>query len=361
MTLLLVDGLSKSYGAVTALSAVNLAVESGQFVTLLGPSGSGKTTLLMAIAGFTAPTSGRVYLDGRDITRLDPEERDFGLVFQGYALFPHLSVSDNIAFSLRVRKWPKQRTARRVEEMLALVSLETVAHSKPRELSGGQQQRVAIARALAFGPRVLLLDEPLSALDRMLRQAMQRELARLHRKTGVTFVYVTHDQEEAIAMSDHIVVLNHGRIVESGSPRQLYRSPGTRFVARFLGENNLLSGRVRAADGSVVEALGTRFRVAAAGKPRWIAGEAVTVWVRPEDVRMGSPAADEIGFQATVVESSFVGASERIILQTVTGEQLTAVRRPDDALPAAAGQVLQCRISASAIGIVPGAGSDAES
>ena len=352
MALLVVDGLTKTYGSVSALTEVDLAIDAGQFVTLLGPSGSGKTTLLMVLAGFTTPTRGRIHLDGRDITQLDPEERAFGFVFQGYALFPHLSVVDNIAFSLRVRRWPKARLDARVEEMLTLVGLERLADRKPRELSGGQQQRVAIARALAFGPRVLLLDEPLSALDRMLRQAMQRELTRLHRRTGVTFVYVTHDQEEAIGMSDHIVVFNQGRIIESGSPRTLYCSPATPFVARFLGENNLISGRLSAHDSTLLEALGTRFRAPAAVSA-YVCGEAVTVWVRPEDIRIGAPSGDEVGFEALVVESSFVGPAERIILQTASGEQLTATLPADGAVSASAGQVLSCRIRAAAIGVLP--------
>ena len=180
MALLVVDDLAKTYDKVTALTGINISVEAGEFVTLLGPSGSGKTTLLMSLAGFTTPSKGTIRLDGKDITHVDPEDRDFGFVFQGYALFPHLTVANNIAFSLRVRKWEKARIAARVAEMLALVGLESLAERKPRELSGGQQQRVAIARALAFGPRILLLDEPLSALDRMLRETMQKELKRLH-------------------------------------------------------------------------------------------------------------------------------------------------------------------------------------
>jgi ABC-type Fe3+/spermidine/putrescine transport system ATPase subunit len=352
MALLLVDALTKSYGSVDALSDVQLSIDAGQFVTLLGPSGSGKTTLLMLLAGFTAPTRGRILLDGEDITQLDPEERAFGFVFQGLALFPHLSVAENIAFSLRVRKWSRARINTRLEEMLLLVGLEGLADRRPRELSGGQQQRVAIARALAFGPRILLLDEPLSALDRMLRHAMQRELTRLHRRTGVTFVYVTHDQEEAISMSDHIVVFNQGRIVESGSPRTLYRSPSTPFVARFLGENNLISGRVSAHDSTLLEVLGTHCRTPSAGSA-YACGEAVTAWVRPEDIRIGAPAGDEVGFEARVLESSFVGPAERILLQTVSGEQLTATLPAEDAVAACAGQVLRCRIRAAAIGILP--------
>jgi putative spermidine/putrescine transport system ATP-binding protein len=353
MALLEIENLTKAYGKTTALSGINLAIEAGQFVTLLGPSGSGKTTLLMSVAGFTTADEGSIRLDGKEITHLDPEDRDFGFVFQGYALFPHLSVRDNIAFSLHVRKWNKQRIAARVEEMLHLVGLEALASRKPRELSGGQQQRVAIARALAFGPRILLLDEPLSALDRKLRESMQRELTRLHRDTGVTFVYVTHDQEEAIAMSDYIAVFNLGQIVETGSPRELYKNPSTRFVAGFLGGNNLLSCRLSAHDRDLVEGFGTRFNLPRKSSYAYQPGAALTVWVRPEDVRTGPAAEGEIGFMATVVEISFVGALERMVLRTASGEHMVATLHADAMIAAAPGQTLQCRIKASAIGLLP--------
>jgi ABC-type Fe3+/spermidine/putrescine transport system ATPase subunit len=220
MPFLVAKDLRKHYGPVTALAGINLTVEKGEFVTLLGPSGSGKTTVLMTIAGFTRPDAGTISLAGRDITAVEPEDRNFGFVFQSYALFPHMSVTENIAFPLKVRKWDSGRIAGRVSEMLSLVGLEPLARRKPRELSGGQQQRVAIARALAFGPDILLLDEPLSALDRTLRQSMQQELKRLHRQTGVTFLYVTHDQEEAIVMSDAARAL---------------RPPQEQFRRRFSG------------------------------------------------------------------------------------------------------------------------------
>ena len=352
MALLVIDDLAKTYDKVTALTGINLSVEAGEFVTLLGPSGSGKTTLLMSLAGFTTPSKGTISLDGKDITHVDPEDRNFGFVFQGYALFPHLTVANNIAFSLRVRKWEKARIAARVAEMLSLVGLDNLAERKPRELSGGQQQRVAIARALAFGPRILLLDEPLSALDRMLRETMQKELKRLHRETGVTFVYVTHDQEEAIAMSDRIAVFNHGRIVEIGPPRDLYKKPSTRFVAGFLGENNFLTGHRADDDETKVEAFGTRFGFPLT-KGRERPGDSLTVWVRPEDIRIGQPKGDEIGFRATVVENSFVGALERILLRTATGEQMVATLRSEAAVAAVPGQFIDCRIDPSHIGVLP--------
>jgi putative spermidine/putrescine transport system ATP-binding protein len=351
MTLLAIEDLAKTYDKVTALTGINLSVEAGEFVTLLGPSGSGKTTLLMSLAGFTTPSKGTIRLDGKDITHLDPEDRDFGFVFQGYALFPHLSVANNIAFSLKVRKWEKARIDARVAEMLSLVGLDNLAERKPRELSGGQQQRVAIARALAFGPRILLLDEPLSALDRMLRETMQKELKRLHRETGVTFVYVTHDQEEAIAMSDRIAVFNHGRIVEIGPPRDLYKKPATRFVAGFLGENNFLSGHRADDDETMIEAFGTRFP--APLQPRERPGDVLTIWVRPEDIRLRPAAGDGIGFRATVVESSFVGALERILLRTSTGEQMVATLRSEADIAYAPGQIVDCRIDPAAIGVLP--------
>jgi spermidine/putrescine ABC transporter ATP-binding subunit len=353
MALLVVNDLAKTYDKVTALTGINLSVEAGEFVTLLGPSGSGKTTLLMSLAGFTTPSKGTISLDGKDITNVDPEDRNFGFVFQGYALFPHLSVANNIAFSLRVRKWEKAKIAARVAEMLSLVGLDSLAERKPRELSGGQQQRVAIARALAFGPRILLLDEPLSALDRMLRESMQKELKRLHRETGVTFVYVTHDQEEAIAMSDRIAVFNHGRIVEIGPPRDLYKKPSTRFVAGFLGENNFLTGHRADDDETMVEAFGTRFGSPPVKGRRERPGDDLTVWVRPEDIRIGQATSDEIGFRATVVENSFVGALERIQLQMANGEQIVATLRSDVAVAAVPGQIIDCRIDPSAIGVLP--------
>ena len=351
MALLVIDDLAKIYEKVTALTGINLTVEAGEFVTLLGPSGSGKTTLLMSLAGFTTPSKGTISLDGKDITHVDPEDRDFGFVFQGYALFPHLSVANNIAFSLRVRKWEKARIAARVAEMLSLVGLDNLAERKPRELSGGQQQRVAIARALAFGPRILLLDEPLSALDRMLRESMQKELKRLHRETGVTFVYVTHDQEEAIAMSDRIAVFNQGKIVESGAPRDLYKKPSTRFVAGFLGENNFVSGQL-SKDGTTVEALGTRFSLPVEARGMHRPGAALTVWMRPENIRIGSDSADEVCFQATVLENSFVGALERVVLLSTTGERIVATLRSDSATAAVPGQTVGCRTKPGAIGIL---------
>ncbi|MGG5822204.1 ABC transporter ATP-binding protein [Falsiroseomonas sp. HW251] len=242
---LALQGLTKRYGAFTAVDDVSLRVERGQFLTLLGPSGSGKTTILMCVAGFVQPSAGAILLDGRDITALPPEKRDFGMVFQGYALFPHMTVAENVAFPLRVRKLGAAEREAKVRAALDLVQLDRFADRKPAQLSGGQQQRVALARALVFDPALLLLDEPLSALDKKLRAELQEELRALHRRVGRTFVNVTHDQEEALSMSDRVAILNHGRLVQEGPPAALYERPRTRFVADFLGKSNFLQTEVR--------------------------------------------------------------------------------------------------------------------
>ena len=242
------EHLTKRYGATAALDDVSISVGRGRFVTLLGPSGSGKTTLLMVIAGFVAPDAGRLLLDGRPIEHLPPEKREFGMVFQGYALFPHLSVAENVAFPLRVRRTPRAEIARRVTDALDLVQLGPLADRMPKQLSGGQQQRVALARALVFRPSLLLLDEPLSALDKNLRVSMQEELKALHDRLGLTFVYVTHDQQEALSLSDEVAILHRGRLVQLGPPTALYERPASRFVAGFLGRSNFFTGIIEQQD-----------------------------------------------------------------------------------------------------------------
>jgi putative spermidine/putrescine transport system ATP-binding protein len=242
------DRVIKRYGPVTAVNDVSLAIQPGEFLTLLGPSGSGKTTLLMMIAGFQDVSAGDISAAGESIAAVPPEKRNFGMVFQGYALFPHMTVFGNIAYPLEIRKWSKDRIAARVAEMLDLVQLKDFAQRKPRQLSGGQQQRVALARSLSFSPQVLLLDEPLGALDRKLRIDVQEQLKDIHRRVGTTFIYVTHDQEEALTMSDRIVIMNHGRVVQVGTPEELYERPATVFAASFLGKSNFLAreGRILA-------------------------------------------------------------------------------------------------------------------
>jgi len=225
------------------LQGINLNIEQGEFVTLLGASGCGKTTTLRIIAGLEQPDSGSVWLEGKDVTALEPNQRDVNTVFQNYALFPHMNVEDNIGYGLKIRKVPKPQIKEKVKEMLELVQLEGYGKRKPAELSGGQKQRVAIARALANNPRVLLLDEPLGALDLQLRRAMQLELKRLQKKLGITFIYITHDQEEAINMSDRIVVMNQGHFEQIGTPDEIYNHPKTSYVATFVGNANVLKGR----------------------------------------------------------------------------------------------------------------------
>ncbi|MBR0652252.1 ABC transporter ATP-binding protein [Roseomonas terrae] len=237
--------VSKHYGSFAAVERVSLEVGQGEFLTLLGPSGSGKTTILMAVAGFVTPTAGSILLDGADITPLPPEKRNFGMVFQGYALFPHMTVVENVAFPLRVRGLSRADRDAKVRAALDLVQLGQFADRLPKQLSGGQQQRVALARALVFDPNLLLLDEPLSALDKKLRAELQEELKALHRRVGRTFINVTHDQEEALSMSDRIAILNHGKLIQHGAPGALYERPRTRFVADFLGKSNFLDGTVR--------------------------------------------------------------------------------------------------------------------
>ena len=235
------------------LQGINLKIEQGEFVTLLGASGCGKTTTLRIIAGLEQPDSGSVWLEGKDVTLLEPNKRDVNTVFQNYALFPHMNVEDNIGYGLKIRKVPKPQIKQKVKEMLELVQLEGYERRKPAELSGGQKQRVAIARALANNPRVLLLDEPLGALDLQLRRAMQLELKRLQKKLGITFIYITHDQEEAINMSDRIVVMNQGRFEQIGTPDEVYNHPRTSYVATFVGNANILKGKAKKVNGHLVQ------------------------------------------------------------------------------------------------------------
>lgn len=241
---LALDALCKNYGDTRVVDNVSLSIEAGEFITILGPSGSGKTTTLMMIAGFVYPTQGRLFIEGRDITYMPPHLRNIGMVFQNYALFPHLSLAENIAFPLQMRKCDKTTIAERVDWALSLVRLSSHKYKQPSELSGGQQQRVALARALVYDPTLLLMDEPLGALDKALREHMQMEILRIQEATGVTILYVTHDQDEALAMSDRVIVMKDGRINAVASPEALYRMPSDEFVANFVGETNLLYGRI---------------------------------------------------------------------------------------------------------------------
>jgi molybdate transport system ATP-binding protein len=282
MSFLVARDLRKTYGPVTALADIGLEVEEGEFVTLLGPSGSGKTTLLMAIAGFTRPDSGTILLAGRDITGVEPEDRDFGFVFQGYALFPHMSVADNIAFPLKVRMWDRAKIDARVEEMLGTVGLQELAKRKPRELSGGQQQRVAIARALAFHPKILLLDEPLSALDAPAREGLRGELRHLLESAGVPAIVVTHDRAEALALGDRLAVLADGAVRQVGPVHEVFSSPVDAGVARVVGTENVFPSRLlRREHGLVVVRAGSAELVGV--DPGGVEDEAYAC-IRAEDV-----------------------------------------------------------------------------
>jgi spermidine/putrescine transport system ATP-binding protein len=324
------ENVTKRFDDVTAVDDLSLTIEQGRFFALLGPSGCGKTTTLRMIGGFEEPTSGTILLGDRDVTGLPPYRRDVNTVFQSYALFPHLSIYENVAFGLRRRGVKRQEARRRVEEMLELVVLPGLGKRKPRQLSGGQQQRVALARALVNSPRVLLLDEPLGALDLKLRKQMQLELKRIQNDVGITFVHVTHDQEEAMTMSDTIAVMNHGKIDQLGSPAELYEHPETAFVAGFLGASNLLRGRPNG-DGAVELDAGGTVHV-----PRdRLNGRkgAVAVGFRPEKVRIdraGTAAPDGLNrLEGTVADESYVGVSTQYIVETAAGPVAVYLQNAD--------------------------------
>lgn len=277
------DGIEKSYQSVRAVDGIHLDIAPGEFVTLLGPSGSGKTTSLMMLAGFEIPTNGEIYVDDEPIAAIPPYRRNIGMVFQSYALFPHMTVGENIAFPLKLRKFSRDDVKRHTADVLEMVKLPGYERRYPRQLSGGQQQRIAVARALVFNPRVLLMDEPLGALDKQLRESLQLEIKQLHEQLGVTIIYVTHDQQEALVMSDRIAVMNNGKVEQIGSPTDLYDLPQTRFVASFLGESNFLEGRLASGSGQesvvTVEGVGN---VRAPGPSGGASGGPVTIAVRPE-------------------------------------------------------------------------------
>jgi len=318
-----VEGLSKWYGEHRVVDAVSFAVARGQFFTLLGPSGSGKTTVLKIIAGFVAQDEGAVYADDRDLTAEPPYRRDIGLVFQNYALFPHMTVAANVSFPLRMRKVPGAEMARRVAEALELVRLTGFESRYPRQLSGGQQQRVALARTLVFNPSVVLMDEPLGALDRKLREHMQMEIKEIQRRLGITVVYVTHDQEEALTLSDRIAVMNRGRLEQVGPAEELYHRPRSRFVADFIGESNFLTGCVVGRDERAVifETTGG-WKLRAAAVPGVTPGPAV-LFVRPEKVEVIAEVSEDLNAgSATVREVVFVCESRRYHAELDTGDRL---------------------------------------
>ncbi|MBZ9761746.1 ABC transporter ATP-binding protein [Mesorhizobium sp. CA8] len=320
-------GLGKRYGSVRAVEEISMDVRAGEFLSLLGPSGSGKTTLLMMIAGFEMPSMGKISIGDRDVTYVVPNRRNVGMVFQRYALFPHMTVADNIAFPLRMRKVPRQDATRRVCDALALVQLEGYGKRLPSELSGGQQQRVAVARALVFEPPVLLMDEPLGALDKKLREQMQIEIKRLQQRLGVTVIYVTHDQEEALTMSDRIAVMRDGSLEQIGSPAELYDGPATPFVADFVGKTNFLEGECRSYNGTGLEiGIGQSGFIRLVQCPPALTvlpkpGDRVRLAVRPEQIRLLRPGeADGPALEGVVETVIFVGSFRTFLVRLPGGE-----------------------------------------
>jgi putative spermidine/putrescine transport system ATP-binding protein len=336
-----ISGVSKIYPGQSRPAAddISLDVAPGEFMTLLGPSGSGKTTMLSMIAGFTSLSSGSISIDGRDISRLKPHKRDLGVVFQQYALFPHLTVAKNVAFPLEQRKVGKAEIARRVREILELVRLEAFAERLPKQLSGGQQQRVALARAVVYSPRALLMDEPLGALDKKLRDQLQGEIARMHRELGMTFVFVTHDQQEALTLSDRIAVFNEGKVEQVGTPGKLYDHPETLFVAQFLGESNIFRGTVDCTS-STVDCGGFALRAPSADRSLDRAGGVVVV--RPERLQLHRDRTAIPGnhnrVDATVTDVVYVGNHHLIGLRFDDGNRGTAMRLAGSPLPADPGE-----------------------
>ena len=308
ITAISITGLNKSFDKVQAVVDLNLEISQGEFFSMLGPSGSGKTTVLRILAGFETASSGKVLLEGTDVTDLAPFDRDVNTVFQDYALFPHMSIQKNVEYGLKARKISKHKRAKLASQAIDSVKLSHLADRLPHQLSGGQRQRIALARALVLRPKVLLLDEPLGALDKQLREEMQVELKRIQREAGITFIFVTHDQEEAMRMSDRIAVFNAGRIEQIGTPAEVYESPATEFVAGFLGVSNLLSGE----------------------DARQLLGSADLVNIRPERIKIlpenSKPLAGEISVRATIVDIAYTGANTLYTLEGPNGLRLVATR-----------------------------------
>jgi spermidine/putrescine transport system ATP-binding protein len=323
----------KRFDDVAAVDGVTLEIPAGSFFALLGPSGCGKTTTLRMIGGFEEPDEGAIYLGERDVVGLPPHKRDVNTVFQSYALFPHLSVFENVAFGLRRRGVGRAEIRRRVDEMLELVDVGALGRRKPRQLSGGQQQRVALARALVNRPRVLLLDEPLGALDLKLRKQLQLELKRIQHEVGITFVHVTHDQEEAMTMADTIAVMHRGRVEQLGGPEELYERPRTEFVAGFLGVSNLLRGTVTGPD-RVRIAAGDELQVSLGGRT----GD-VAIGVRPEKLRLGPPVEGENTLSGTITETAYVGVATQYLVSTGAGDVVVYAQNRDRARPLKPGSV----------------------
>jgi putative spermidine/putrescine transport system ATP-binding protein len=311
MAFLEINDLHKSFGPLHVVQNFELAVERGEFVSFLGPSGCGKTTTLRMVAGFEHPSGGTIRINGREVTQLRPNQRNVGMVFQSYALFPNMTVADNVGFGLKVAKRPSSEIRSRVEEMLELIKLPKLAGRYPYQLSGGQQQRVALARAIAIKPQVLLLDEPLSALDAKIRVSLREEIKTVQRELGITTIYVTHDQEEALSMSDRIVVMNEGRVEQIGTPFEVYNYPRTRFVASFVGTLNILRARVTDAARGLL-AIDDQEVVAKRGIGDAKTGEVRLVALRPEAVSLADPGGERNRMRGTIEDVSFLGAVMRV-------------------------------------------------
>ena len=355
-----VTELTKTYGDFFALNNVSIDVKAGEFLTLLGPSGSGKTTLLMAIAGFNRPDSGRICFGDDDVTVLPPHKRGVGMVFQNYALFPHMSVFENVAFPLKLRKIAADEKHRRVTEALKTVQLSDFSERGIDQLSGGQRQRVALARAFVFGPKILLMDEPLSALDKKLREEMQIELKQLHRQLGVTTVYVTHDQREALTMSDRIAVINDGELAQVGTPRDIYNAPASHFVASFIGESSFVPLTRDKAGALLYD--GAKIAKAPENKTPTISGERNwSLLIRPERLSLQPPkarkTASKIQFHGHITELVYQGETAIVMIRLKDGQMLTArmnTRAGDDVDTLAIGQQLTVAIDKKDMIIIPG-------
>jgi len=350
------SGVSKIYGRAYAVENLDLDVQAGEFISLLGPSGCGKTTTLRMIGGFEFPDAGSISISGQAVHALPPHRRPVNTVFQAYALFPHMSVARNVAYGLTYASVPKAEIGGRVRDALAMVRMSHLADRMPAQLSGGQQQRIALARALVNRPAVLLLDEPMSALDRKLREEMQIELKLLQQQLGTTFVFVTHDQEEAMTMSDRIAVMNHGRIEQVGTPSAVYDAPGSAYVAGFIGQQNFFSGTIDRADGGAVGITVEGSRVATKRPSAPAVGEEATFAVRPEHVTVSTtahPGANVI--PATLMGVSQLGSALQLVLLTTGGVKITARAGRSEAVPTTIGSTVFCSWHADDVHVFPGA------
>jgi spermidine/putrescine transport system ATP-binding protein len=353
-------GLTKRFAEVTAVDHVDLDVAAGEFFSLLGPSGCGKTTTLRMIAGFEQPTEGRITLDGTDVAYTPPHKRNVNTVFQNYALFPHLDVFDNVAFGLRRAKRPKNEVKERAMQALELVQLGGLESRKPSQLSGGQQQRVALARALVLNPSVLLLDEPLGALDAKLRKTLQIELKTLQREVGITFIYVTHDQEEALTMSDRLAVMNGGQVEQIGAPQDVYEDPETLFVADFLGVSNLMDATAQGADDGRCRVRADTFELAAGSGAIDVTGPAKIV-IRPERIELESREADSgpNRLPGMVERLVYVGSAVQVIVRVATGDALQVlVPNTGNVLPYQQGTPVQVHLPVEALRVLAAAEAD---